>query len=183
MQAITEGRINPGDIMVIRYEGPRGGPGMREMLSVTGALVGAGLGESVGLLTDGRFSGGTRGFCIGHVAPEAAHGGPIAAVREGDLITIDIANQIAFGRTQRRRYCRAHCATGRSRNRTIAVGSSPSTPRWSRPPPKEPSRKLDCESARRNPLTAAWRRARHTGAAVSELRSPCRRDAGDRPPP
>jgi dihydroxy-acid dehydratase len=93
MSAITEGRINPGDIMVIRYEGPRGGPGMREMLSVTGALVGTGLGESVGLLTDGRFSGGTRGFCIGHVAPEAAMGGPIAAVREGDLITIDIANQ------------------------------------------------------------------------------------------
>jgi dihydroxy-acid dehydratase len=93
MAAITEGRIHPGDIMVIRYEGPRGGPGMREMLSVTGALVGAGLGESVGLLTDGRFSGGTRGFCIGHVAPEAALGGPIVAVHEGDLITIDIAAQ------------------------------------------------------------------------------------------
>ena len=93
MAAITEGRINAGDIMVIRYEGPRGGPGMREMLSVTGALVGAGLGQSVGLLTDGRFSGGTRGFCIGHVAPEAALGGPLAAVRDGDLITIDIAKQ------------------------------------------------------------------------------------------
>jgi len=92
MHAVTDGEINPGDVIVIRYEGPRGGPGMREMLGVTGALVGAGLGDSVGLLTDGRFSGGTRGFCIGHVAPEAAVGGPIAAVRDGDMITIDIAN-------------------------------------------------------------------------------------------
>ncbi|MCO5175488.1 MAG: dihydroxy-acid dehydratase [Thermomicrobiales bacterium] len=92
MHAVTEGEIKPGDIIVIRYEGPRGGPGMREMLGVTGALVGAGLGDSVGLLTDGRFSGGTRGFCIGHVAPEAAVGGPIAAVRDGDIVVIDIAN-------------------------------------------------------------------------------------------
>jgi dihydroxy-acid dehydratase len=93
MNAVTEGRINDGDVIVIRYEGPRGGPGMREMLGVTGALVGAGLGETVALLTDGRFSGGTRGFCIGHVAPEAAVGGPIAAVREGDTIVIDIPNR------------------------------------------------------------------------------------------
>ena len=92
MAAITGGEINPGDVIVIRNEGPRVGPGMREMLGVTGALVGAGLGESVALLTDGRFSGGTRGFCIGHVAPEAALGGPISAVREGDEIEIDIAN-------------------------------------------------------------------------------------------
>jgi len=75
---------------VIRYEGPKGGPGMREMLAVTGALVGAGLGEQVGLITDGRFSGGTRGFAIGHVAPEAAHGGPMAVVRDGDPIVIDL---------------------------------------------------------------------------------------------
>jgi dihydroxy-acid dehydratase len=93
MNAVTEGEINPGDVIVIRYEGPRGGPGMREMLGVTGALVGAGLGETVALMTDGRFSGGTRGFCIGHVAPEAAMGGPIAALREGDTIVIDIANR------------------------------------------------------------------------------------------
>jgi dihydroxy-acid dehydratase len=93
MNAVQEGKIKDGDVIVIRYEGPRGGPGMREMLGVTGALVGAGLGHTVGLLTDGRFSGGTRGFCIGHVAPEAAMGGPIAAVREGDTITIDIANR------------------------------------------------------------------------------------------
>jgi len=90
MHAVTSGKIVAGDVVVIRYEGPRGGPGMREMLGVTGAIVGAGLSESVALLTDGRFSGATRGFMIGHVAPEAASGGPIAAVKEGDIITIDI---------------------------------------------------------------------------------------------
>jgi dihydroxy-acid dehydratase len=91
--AVQHQRINPGDVVVIRYEGPSGGPGMREMLAVTGAIVGAGLGESVALITDGRFSGATRGFCIGHIAPEAARGGPIAAVRDGDTITIDAANR------------------------------------------------------------------------------------------
>jgi len=90
MDAVTHARIRPGDVVVIRYEGPRGGPGMREMLGVTGAIVGAGLGDSVALVTDGRFSGATRGFMVGHVAPEAAHGGPIAAVAEGDEITLDI---------------------------------------------------------------------------------------------
>ncbi len=92
MQAVLRGEIKAGDIVVIRYEGPRGGPGMREMLGVTGAIVGAGLSESVALLTDGRFSGATRGFMVGHVAPEAANGGPIAAVQEGDTILIDIEN-------------------------------------------------------------------------------------------
>ena len=90
MRAVTQGGIHAGDVVVIRYEGPRGGPGMREMLGVTGAIVGAGLGESVALLTDGRFSGATRGFMAGHVAPEAARGGPIAAVEEGDMIVFDI---------------------------------------------------------------------------------------------
>jgi dihydroxy-acid dehydratase len=89
--AVQHQRIQPGDVVVIRYEGPSGGPGMREMLAVTGAIVGAGMGESVALVTDGRFSGATRGFCIGHVAPEAARGGPIAAVRDGDPIAIDVA--------------------------------------------------------------------------------------------
>ena len=93
MAAVTAGRIVAGDIVVIRYEGPKGGPGMREMLGVTAALVGAGLGESVALLTDGRFSGATRGLMAGHVAPEAFVGGPIALVREGDQITLDIANR------------------------------------------------------------------------------------------
>ena len=92
MHAVLAGEIKPNDVLVIRYEGPRGGPGMREMLGVTGAIVGAGLSESVALLTDGRFSGATRGFMVGHVAPEAANGGPIAAVEEGDQITIDIEN-------------------------------------------------------------------------------------------
>jgi dihydroxy-acid dehydratase len=93
MNAVTAGAIEPGDIMVIRYEGPRGGPGMREMLGVTGAIVGAGLGDSVSLLTDGRFSGASHGLMIGHIAPEAARGGPIAAVREGDTIVIDITGR------------------------------------------------------------------------------------------
>jgi dihydroxy-acid dehydratase len=88
--AVQNGRIRDGDVVVIRYEGPRGGPGMREMLGVTAALVGAGLGKSVALLTDGRFSGATHGLMAGHVAPEAAVGGPIAAVRDGDTIVIDV---------------------------------------------------------------------------------------------
>jgi dihydroxy-acid dehydratase len=90
MEAVVHGKIKAGDIVVIRYEGPRGGPGMREMLGVTSAIVGAGFSESVALVTDGRFSGATRGFMVGHVAPEAAVGGPIAAVRDGDPISIDI---------------------------------------------------------------------------------------------
>jgi len=89
LEAILQGRIKPGDVVVIRYEGPRGGPGMREMLAPTSAIIGAGLGDSVGLITDGRFSGGTYGLVVGHVAPEAAVGGPIALVREDDSITID----------------------------------------------------------------------------------------------
>jgi len=90
MRAVTSKSIRVGDVVVIRYEGPRGGPGMREMLDVTGALVGEGLGESVGLLTDGRFSGATHGLMVGHVAPEAARGGPIAAVADGDMVVFDI---------------------------------------------------------------------------------------------
>jgi len=89
MKAIMAKRIKPGDVIVIRYEGPKGGPGMQEMLAPTSALIGQGLGESVGLLTDGRFSGGTWGMVVGHVAPEAYVGGTIALVREGDSITID----------------------------------------------------------------------------------------------
>jgi dihydroxy-acid dehydratase len=91
MDALTEGRINAGEVVVIRYEGPKGGPGMREMLAITAAIKGAGLGKDVLLLTDGRFSGGTTGLCIGHIAPEAVDAGPIAFVRDGDLIRVDIA--------------------------------------------------------------------------------------------
>jgi dihydroxy-acid dehydratase len=89
MEAILAGRIKPGDVVVIRYEGPKGGPGMREMLAVTGAMKGAGRGADAALVTDGRFSGGTHGFCVGHVAPEAVDGGPIAFVEDGDRIVID----------------------------------------------------------------------------------------------
>ena len=89
-KAVQAGKIKDNDVVVIRYEGPKGGPGMREMLGVTAALVGAGLGDSVALLTDGRFSGATHGLMAGHVAPEAAHGGPIAAVHDGDTIVFDI---------------------------------------------------------------------------------------------
>ncbi len=94
MTAVTEKRIKAGDVVVIRYEGPKGGPGMREMLSVTAAIVGEGLGGSVALLTDGRFSGATRGLMMGHVSPEAALGGPIAAVHEGDTVHIDINQRV-----------------------------------------------------------------------------------------
>jgi dihydroxy-acid dehydratase len=90
MAAVNEGKINPNDVIVIRYEGPKGGPGMREMLLVTSAVIGAGLGDTVTLLTDGRFSGATHGFMAAHIAPEAFAGGPIAAVQEGDTIDIDV---------------------------------------------------------------------------------------------
>ncbi len=91
MDALTEGTVKPGDVVVIRYEGPKGGPGMREMLAITAAIKGAGLGKDVLLLTDGRFSGGTTGLCIGHIAPEAVDGGPVAFLRDGDVIRVDIA--------------------------------------------------------------------------------------------
>jgi dihydroxy-acid dehydratase len=93
-KAILDGRIAEGDVVVIRYEGPKGGPGMREMLAPTSTLVGMGLGAKVALVTDGRFSGATRGACIGHVCPEAAAGGPIACLRDGDQIEIDLQNRL-----------------------------------------------------------------------------------------
>src|SRR6202035_1454750 len=93
-EAVQRQAIAPGDVVVIRYEGPAGGPGMREMLGVTAAIVGAGLGDSVALLTDGRFSGATRGLMAGHVSPEAALGGPIAGVRDGDMIRFDVHKRV-----------------------------------------------------------------------------------------
>ena len=93
MDALEADELKAGDVVVIRYEGPKGGPGMREMLAITGAIKGAGLGSDVLLITDGRFSGGTTGLCIGHIAPEAAVGGPIALVEDGDMIRVDIANR------------------------------------------------------------------------------------------
>ena len=92
LDALAAGEIKPRDVVVIRYEGPKGGPGMREMLAITGAIKGAGLGKDVLLITDGRFSGGTTGLCVGHIAPEAVDGGPIAFIRDGDQITLDVAN-------------------------------------------------------------------------------------------
>ena len=92
MDALEDGTISAGDVVVIRYEGPKGGPGMREMLAITAAIKGAGLGKDVMLITDGRFSGGTTGLCVGHIAPEATEGGPIALVEDGDIITLDVAN-------------------------------------------------------------------------------------------
>jgi dihydroxy-acid dehydratase len=89
-EAVQEQRIKAGDVVVIRYEGPAGGPGMREMLHVTAALVGEGLGEEIALITDGRFSGATHGLMVGHVAPEAARGGPIAALEDGDIVVVDV---------------------------------------------------------------------------------------------
>jgi dihydroxy-acid dehydratase len=93
MDALAEGKLGAGDVIVIRWEGPKGGPGMREMLAITGAIKGAGLGKDVLLITDGRFSGGTTGPCIGHVAPEAAHGGPIALVQDGDRVRLDMSSR------------------------------------------------------------------------------------------
>ena len=94
MKVILKGKVKAGDVVVIRYEGPKGGPGMREMLAVTGALYGEGLGDQVALLTDGRFSGATHGLMAGHVAPEAAVGGPIAALKEGDIVTVDAERRV-----------------------------------------------------------------------------------------
>jgi dihydroxy-acid dehydratase len=91
--AVQRQEIKPGDVVVIRYEGPQGGPGMREMLGVTSAIVGLGLSDAVALITDGRFSGASHGFIVGHIAPEAARGGPMAAIREGDVITIDVPSR------------------------------------------------------------------------------------------
>ena len=92
-EGILAGKVKPGDVVVIRYEGPKGGPGMREMLAPTSAIMGLGLGSDVALITDGRFSGGSHGFVIGHIAPEAAVGGPLAIVRNGDVIIIDAAKR------------------------------------------------------------------------------------------
>jgi dihydroxy-acid dehydratase len=115
MEAILAGSIEPDTVVVIRYEGPKGGPGMREMLAVTGAMKGVGRGGDCALITDGRFSGGTHGFCIGHVAPEAVDGGPIALVADGDRIVVDVANHtidllVGEDELDRRRQCLKHPA-------------------------------------------------------------------------
>ena len=138
MDEILAGRIQPRDVVVIRYEGPKGGPGMREMLAVTGAMKGAGRGDDAALITDGRFSGGTHGFCVGHVAPEAVDGGPIAFVADGDRIVIDAAAHtleliVDAAELKRRK------ATGSSPSPSTRAGSSPSTPASRRAPKPAPS--------------------------------------------
>ena len=161
--AVQGGRIKAGDVVVIRYEGPRGGPGMREMLAVTGAIVGAGLGDSVALITDGRFSGATRGLMVGHVAPEAASGGPIAAVRDGDIITLDVAGAVASRLdVSSDRDRRAAGGTGR-RPRLATPGASwRSTRGWSPRPPKGPSR----PRPRTQPSRRTEERMKLTGAQI-----------------
>ena len=126
-EAVRSGAVRPGDVLVIRYEGPAGGPGMREMLSVTSSVVGAGLGESVALVTDGRFSGATRGLMVGHVAPEAARGGPLAAVNDGDEITIDLeARSLQLDLPTRRSRRAGRC---RAATRALRDGRVRSLPR------------------------------------------------------
>ena len=149
MQAVTSKQIKAGDVVVIRYEGPKGGPGMREMLSVTAAIVGEGLGESVALITDGRFSGATRGLMVGHVAPEAALGGPIAAIREGDKISIDTKIR-KLERKSPTRKLRAASRNGRLLRPATRLGSSQSTRRWCGQHRKEPSLPPPNQESRRN---------------------------------
>ena len=110
-EGIVNGRVKAGDVVVIRYEGPRGGPGMQEMLAPTTAIKGVGLGDSVALITDGRFSGGTAGACIGHVSPEAAAGGPIGLLKDGDIVDIDVLGHSLTGAIERRGVGRAGCGS------------------------------------------------------------------------
>lgn len=132
---IERNGIKAGDIVIIRNEGPKGGPGMREMLGVTAALVGQGLSEDVALITDGRFSGASKGFVIGHVSPEAAAGGPIGLIRTGDMVRIDVAAAASMST----RIWPNAVATGCVRNRNPSAACSPNTPRWSLRPRAAPS--------------------------------------------
>ena len=133
LKAILDGKIKAGDVMVLRYLGPKGGPGMPEMLAPTGALIGAGLGESVGLITDGRFSGGTWGMVVGHVAPEAAVGGTIAFVQEGDSITID-AHQLKLELNVPAAELPSAAQAGPPRRRATRAACRPSSPSTPAPP-------------------------------------------------
>ena len=175
MAAVTSGQINPGDVVVIRNEGPAGGPGMREMLAVTAAIVGEGLGDSVALLTDGRFSGATRGFMAGHIAPEAVHGGPIAAVREGDTITIDVDDR-RIDLDVPDDEIESRLADYEPPEPSITRGVLASTPRWSPAPPRARSRS---HPARRRRLRfrdeLGQQRVEARRAARASRDAPCRR--------
>ena len=139
MDALEQKQIAAGDVVVIRYEGPKGGPGMREMLAITGAIKGAGLGKDVLLITDGRFSGGTTGLCVGHIAPEAVDAGPIAFVRDGDQITLDVGRPHPRRRDRRGRARRRARTAGRPTPRSTPAACSASTPRSSSRPRTGPS--------------------------------------------
>ena len=166
MAAVTAGEIKAGDVVVIRNEGPAGGPGMREMLAVTAALVGEGLGEEVALLTDGRFSGATHGLMAGHVAPEAVAGGPIAAVRDGDKVTIDVAEPPPRRRARRRRDRAPGRRLRAPPRRRIRPACSPSTRSSCRAPRRARSRaEAPCGAADRAPGPRA-------GAGPLSARSP-----------
>ena len=130
MEAILAGSIEPGTVLVIRYEGPKGGPGMREMLAVTGAMKGAGRGADCALMTDGRFSGGTHGFCVGHVAPEAVDGGPIAFVADGDRIVVDVPTRRIDLLVEPDELDRRRAAAGSAPNLATDRASWRSTPGW-----------------------------------------------------
>ena len=134
---ILAGKVKAGDVVVIRYEGPKGGPGMQEMLSPTSYIMGAGLGESVALITDGRFSGGTRGACIGHVSPEAAVGGPIGLLQDGDIIEIDIPNNKINVKLTDEGAGRSARRPGSRPSRGSRPAAWPSTPPW--PPAPTPA--------------------------------------------
>jgi dihydroxy-acid dehydratase len=133
LAALADGTITAGDVVVIRYEGPKGGPGMREMLAITGAIKGAGLGKDVLLITDGRFSGGTTGLCVGHIAPEAVDGGPIAFVRDGDRIRLNVAHGTLDLSVDAAELA-ARREVGRHRRRGTPAASWRSTPSSSAPP-------------------------------------------------
>lgn len=131
--AVQAKKYKEGDVIVIRYEGPKGGPGMREMLSTTSAIYGQGMGEKVALITDGRFSGGTRGFCVGHVGPEAAVGGPIGLIKTGDIITIDAVKGVLSVDVSAAEFARRKRSGSRARPTTSRVPCG-NTPRpWATP--------------------------------------------------
>ncbi len=166
MDALEQGRIVAGDVVVIRYEGPKGGPGMREMLAITGAIKGAGLGKDVLLVTDGRFSGGTTGLCVGHIAPEAVDGGPIAFVRDGDPITLDVANR-TWTSTPTSTPART---AGRRTRRSTPAACSASTPASCSPPRTAPSpadlRRTTTPGPRGDRASSCQDRVRDPGRAV-----------------
>ncbi len=137
-EGILAGKVKAGDVVVIRYEGPKGGPGMQEMLSPTSYIMGAGLGESVALITDGRFSGGTRGACIGHVSPEAAVGGPIGLLKKGDIIEIDIPNNKINVKLSGQRTCGPQRKNGSRGNPKSPPAALPNTPLWPQAPTPAP---------------------------------------------